>query len=102
MFVELHKIKSRDRENREKYNIEYNFIFFINLFYHHNDFSPEADKRRSVRIDSLTFNSDGTIVKVKPTLRGVGITDARMKIQIDRYSAISKKGASVSFVNDDN
>lgn len=72
------------------------------LFYHHNDFSPEADKRRSVRIDSLTFNSDGTIVKVKPTLRGVGITDARMKIQIDRYSAISKKGASVSFVNDEN
>lgn len=36
MFVELHKIKSRNRENREKYNIEYNFIFFINLFYHHN------------------------------------------------------------------
>ena len=50
----------------------------------------------------LTFNSDGTIVKVKPTLRGVGITDARMKIQIDRYSAISKEGVSVSFVNDEN
>ena len=47
--------------------VEYNGQWY--LFYHHNDFSPEADKRRSVRIDSLTFNSDGTIVKVKPTLR---------------------------------
>lgn len=58
------------------------------LFYHHNDYSPQFDKNRSVRIDSLSFNDDGTIRKVLPTLRGVGITDARSKIQVDRYSAI--------------
>jgi len=31
------------------------------LFYHHNDLSPHFDKNRSVRIDSLFFNPDGTI-----------------------------------------
>lgn len=72
------------------------------LFYHHNDFSPEADKRRSVRIDTLCFNADGTIRKVKPTLRGVGVTNARMKIQIDRYSEASKKGVGISFVDEKN
>lgn len=72
------------------------------LFYHHNDYSPEMDKRRSARIDSLTFNPDGTIVKVSPTLRGVGISDARKRIQIDRYSDISKKGVSIDFLNPDN
>lgn len=60
------------------------------LFYHHNEFSPNDDKRRSVCIDSLFFNPDGTIQEVKPTLRGVGLTAATSKIQIDRYSAISK------------
>ncbi len=43
------------------------------LFYHHNDYSPDFDKARSVRADYLTFNADGTIQKVIPTLRGVGI-----------------------------
>ncbi len=42
------------------------------LFYHHNDLSPHFDKNRSVRIDSLFFNEDGTIKKVIPTIRGVG------------------------------
>ncbi|MFL9843586.1 family 43 glycosylhydrolase [Flavobacterium rhizosphaerae] len=70
------------------------------LFYHHNDLSPEFDKNRSVRIDSLSFNTDGTIKKVIPTLRGVGLTDARTEIQIDRYSAIGG-GASVAFLNHD-
>ena len=69
------------------------------LFYHHNDYSPEFDKNRSVRVDSLTFNPDGTIRLVKPTLRGVGITDAGKKIQLDRYSAISPEGASVDYLN---
>ena len=46
------------------------------LFYHHNDLSPSFDKNRSVRIDSLFFNQDGTIKKVTPTLRGLGLTDA--------------------------
>ena len=40
------------------------------LFYHHNDFSPRDDKRRSVCIEKLYFNADGTI-------------------EIDRYSAAS-------------
>lgn len=58
------------------------------LFYHHNDYSPSFDKNRSACIDSLFFNPDGTIQEVIPTLRGVGITDARKPVQIDRYSAI--------------
>jgi hypothetical protein len=75
-------------------------IYFKNqwyLFYHGNDLSPKFDKNRSVRIDSMFFNADGTIRKVTPTLRGVGLTDALGQIQIDRYSRISEKGASVVF-----
>jgi hypothetical protein len=69
------------------------------LFYHHNDLSPKFDKNRSIRIDSLFFNEDGTIRKVIPTLRGVGLTEARKEIQIDRYSSISDNGASISFLD---
>ncbi|MFZ0454991.1 MAG: family 43 glycosylhydrolase [Ignavibacteriaceae bacterium] len=69
------------------------------LFYHHNDLSPYFDKNRSVRIDSLFFNEDGTIKKVIPTLRGVGVTDASKEIQIDRYSLKSKEGSSVAFLD---
>lgn len=69
------------------------------LFYHHNDFSPKFDKNRSTRIDSLFFNTDGTIQKVIPTLRGVGLSDASKPIQIDRYSKISGEGASVTFID---
>jgi hypothetical protein len=72
------------------------------LFYHDNNLSPKFDKNRSVRADYLSFNEDGTIKKVVPTLRGVGITNAKSKIQIDRYSAISKEGASISFLNNEN
>lgn len=72
------------------------------LFYHHNDYSPELDKNRSVRADSLTFNPDGTIQLVTPTLRGVGITDAGKAIQLDRYSAISQEGASIDYINQAN
>ena len=56
------------------------------LFYHHNFFSPNDDKRRSVQIEKLFFNPDGTIQEVKPTMRGVGVNKATEKIQIDRYS----------------
>ena len=69
------------------------------LFYHHNDLSPKFDKNRSIRVDSLFFNEDGTIMKVIPTLRGVGQTDATKEIQIDRYSRISDIGASISFLD---
>jgi hypothetical protein len=69
------------------------------LFYHHNDLSPHFDKNRSIRIDSLFFNEDGTIQKVIPTLRGVGESDASQKIQIDRYSFISENGVSITFLD---
>jgi hypothetical protein len=69
------------------------------LFYHHNDLSPQFDKNRSVRLDSLFFNADGTIKKVIPTLRGVGLTPATRQIQVDRYSHISAQGASVAFLD---
>lgn len=66
------------------------------LFYHHDDFSPQFDKNRSVRIDKLYFNSDGTIQPVQPTLRGVGITNAFERIQIDRYSAINSQPSTIN------
>jgi hypothetical protein len=69
------------------------------LFYHDKDLSPQDGNRRSVRADYLTFNEDGTINKVVPTLRGVGICDAKRKIQIDRYSAVSKAGTAVAFLD---
>ncbi len=59
------------------------------LFYHCNFFSPNDDKRRSVQIEKLFFNPDGTIQEVKPTMRGVGVNKATEKIQIDRYSTAS-------------
>ncbi len=77
--------------------IEYNDQWY--LFYHHNDYSPHFDKNRSIRVDSLFFNEDGTIQKVTPTLRGVGVTDAKKEIQIDRYSHISNTGASIAFLD---
>ncbi|HHY85977.1 MAG TPA: family 43 glycosylhydrolase [Verrucomicrobia bacterium] len=72
------------------------------LFYHDRDLSPEFDKNRSIRADKLFFNEDGTIQKVIPTLRGVGIVDARSKVQIDRYSAVSPEGTTVSFLDETN
>ena len=59
------------------------------LFYHRNHFSPRDDKRRSVCIEKLFFNPDGTIQEVKQTMRGVGINQATEKIEIDRYSTAS-------------
>lgn len=72
------------------------------LFYHHNDLSPQFDKLRSIRADYLHFNPDGSIQKVIPTLRGAGITKATNPIQIDRYSKISDKGTSISFLDNTN
>ncbi len=77
--------------------VEYNKQWY--LFYHHNDFSPNFDKNRSVRIDSLFFNADGTIQKVEPTLRGVGLTSAQSKIEIDRFTALSSKGVKIEFLD---
>ncbi len=72
------------------------------LFYHQNDYSPNFDKARSVRADSLSFNADGTIKKVIPTLRGIGVTQSSEKIQMDRFSAISKEGATTDFLDTTN
>ena len=73
------------------------------LFYHDKQLSPNFDKNRSVKIDKLYFNDDGTIQKVIPTLRGVGLVDAKSQIQIDRYSAISDtNGVSASFLDTNN
>ncbi|MFT3782816.1 MAG: family 43 glycosylhydrolase [Nibricoccus sp.] len=69
------------------------------LFYHDKDLSPDCDKNRSVRADRLYFNDDGTIRKVVPTLRGVGVVKATEQIQIDRYSETSKAGVALSFVD---
>lgn len=69
------------------------------LFYHDKDYSPKFDKARSIRIDSLSFNADGTIKKVIPTLRGVGVTAATKQIQIDRYTQLSEQGVSIAFLD---
>lgn len=68
------------------------------LFYHSNDLSPQFDKNRAIRADSLFFNADGTIKKVIPSLRGVGLNLASKEIQIDRFS--EKDGdASIAFLD---
>ncbi len=72
------------------------------LFYHDKDLSPDFDKARSVRADRMFFNDDGTIRKVARTLRGIGVVKARDQVQVDRYSAISREGASVSFLDPGN
>ncbi|MBV5313341.1 MAG: family 43 glycosylhydrolase [Prolixibacteraceae bacterium] len=69
------------------------------LFYHQDAYSPKFDKNRSICIDSLFFSADGTIRKVTPTLRGVGVTSAFQEIQIDRYSSKSETGSSVAFLD---
>jgi len=72
------------------------------LFYHQDAYSPKFDKNRSICIDSLFFNTDGTIRKVTPTLRGVGVTKATNKIEIDRFSKISETGVKVAFLDSTN
>ena len=69
------------------------------LFYHHNDYSPDFDKNRSVRIDKVRFNPDGTIEQVTPTLRGVGVTPASGPVQVDRYSGIYHVATGIDFLD---
>ena len=69
------------------------------LFYHHNDYSPDFDKNRSVRIDKVRFNPDGTIEQVTPTYRGVGVTPASDRIQMDRFSGIYHVAAGIDFLD---
>ncbi len=72
------------------------------LFYHQDAYSPKFDKNRSICADSLSFNADGTIRKVTPTLRGVGVTKATTQIEIDRFSKISETGVKVAFLDSTN
>ena len=72
------------------------------LFYHHNDYSPEFDKNRAVCADSIFFEPDGSIRMVKPTLRGIGVTESDTQIQIDRYSEIAQSGDSIAYLDTDN
>ncbi|GGA68974.1 hypothetical protein GCM10011369_08260 [Neiella marina] len=58
------------------------------LFYHHHDLSFDASLR-SMAADKLFFNADGTIQKVQPTRRGIGIRNAADMIQVDRFDASS-------------
>jgi hypothetical protein len=80
--------------------IEFNGQWYF--FYHSNDLSPKFDKNRSICIDSLFFDADGTIQKVIPTFRGVGLTNATHKIEIDRYSLRSETGTSIEFLDSAN
>lgn len=68
------------------------------LFYHTNYYSPSDDKRRSVCIEKVSFNPDGTIQEVKESMRGVGITQASERIEIDRFSSA---GADVTTTYND-
>jgi hypothetical protein len=52
-----------------------------------------------MRVDSLFFNEDGTIALVKPTERGVGITNSKSEIHIDRYSELSASGDSIAYLD---
>lgn len=53
------------------------------VFYHWWDVSG-YNKLRSMRADYLEFKKDGTIKKVKPTLRGIGVPGLGERIEIDR------------------
>jgi len=72
------------------------------LFYHQDAYSPKFDKNRSICADSLFFNANGTIRKVTPTLRGVGVIRATNTIEIDRYSSKSETGSTVAFLDSTN
>ncbi|MFR9652179.1 MAG: family 43 glycosylhydrolase, partial [Rikenellaceae bacterium] len=72
------------------------------LFYHFWHISG-FNKMRSMCADYMTFknegksNYDGTIMKVTPTLRGIGAPMPGDTIQIDRYNTIDR--AQTAFVN---
>jgi len=65
------------------------------LFYHSWDISGFS-KLRSMRADYMEFKKDGSIKRVKPTLRGIGTPQVNDTIQVDRYNDIS--GANTTFV----
>ena len=50
----------------------------------------------------MFFNADGTIKKVIPTPRGVGVTLTSNDIQFDRFSRKSETGSSIAFLDSTN
>lgn len=68
------------------------------LFYHWWDVSG-FNKLRSMRADYMQFKKDGTIKKVKPTLRGINMPTLGDTIQIDRHNDIHR--AKTAFVGGD-
>jgi GH43 family beta-xylosidase len=87
-------------QNNHQSVVEYKNQWY--LFYHHNDLSPKFDKNRSAKADSLFFNEDGSIQEIIPSKRGIGVSNAKKEIQIDRYSAISDRGTVVDFIDEFN
>ena len=74
--------------------VEYNGRWI--LFYHFWDISG-FNKLRSMCADYLTFNKDGSIKKVIPTMRGIGNPTIQDTIQVDRHNGIYK--AETAFVS---
>ena len=66
------------------------------LFYHNWAISGMR-KLRSICADYMSFNKDGSINKVIPTLRGIGTPTIGDTIQIDRYNTI--QGAQTAFID---
>ncbi len=66
------------------------------IFFYHTWQLSGHSKLRSVCAEYMTFNEDGTINKVTPTLRGIGAPMPGDTIQIDRYNHI--EDASIAFV----
>ena len=54
------------------------------FFYHYQDLSGDGSLR-NMRAEKLFFNEDGSIQKVIPTRRGIGIRKASEQIQVDRF-----------------
>ncbi|WP_243729523.1 family 43 glycosylhydrolase [Salegentibacter sp. 24] len=69
------------------------------LFYHDSELSPDFDKNRSIRADSLFFKENGNIKKVIPTHRGIGKSSAFKQIQFDRYSEKSEEGVHIEYLD---
>lgn len=65
------------------------------LFYHYWALSG-FNKLRSMCADYLEFKKDGSIKKVKPTMRGIGNPTIGEEIQIDRHNGID--GAKTAYI----
>lgn len=84
--------------NSTEYTIQCSTVEYngIPLFFYHNEIMSGELKKRSVCVEYLEYNADGSIKPIAQTKRGVGIPYAGDQIQVDRYSDISN--ASVEYV----